>query len=220
MGESLFGLIVLPVGLGLLGFVEPCSVGTSLLFLHYLEGRPPAVQVSQTLIFTVTRAAFMGMLGVVAVLVGAVFVDFQKGAWAVMGLLYIGLGVAYLTGFVDRLKQSLGPGLGRLSETKGAAALALLFGLNIPACAGPLLVALLGTAAVAGSNNAARGFVMLGAFGLALSLPIAVGVLWSTGRRALERLGKLSQRVPKVIGMLFILLGAWSIRFALVAEVL
>lgn len=220
MGESLFGLIILPVGLGLLGFVEPCSVGTSLLFLHYLEGRSPAVQVSQTLIFTVTRAVFMGVLGVAAVLVGTVFVDFQKGAWAVMGLLYILLGVAYLTGFVDRLKHSFGPGLGRISGAKGAAALALLFGLNIPACAGPLLAVLLGTAAVAGSHNAAHGFVMLGAFGLALSLPIAVAVLWPRGRRVLERLGRLSQRVPKFIGVLFILLGAWSIRFAIVAEVL
>lgn len=61
---------------------------------------------------------------------------------------------------------------------------------------------------------------MLGLFGLALSLPIAVAVMWSRGRIFLERLGRLSQRVPKVIGVIFILLGAWSIRFALVAEIL
>lgn len=220
MSESLLTLIVLPVGLGLLGFVEPCSVGTSLLFLHYLEGRAPRVQVVQTLIFTLTRAVFIGFLGAIAVLVGAVFVDFQKAAWALMGLLYIGLGLAYLTGLVDVLKRSIGLGLGRLSASKGAVVLGLLFGLNIPACAGPLLVALLGAAAVTESSNVARGFVMLGAFGLALSLPIAVAVLWSGGRRILERLGRFSSRVPRVIGVLFILLGAWSIRFALVAEIL
>ncbi len=81
-------------------------------------------------------------------------------------------------------------------------------------------MALLGSAAISGAGNAARGFVMLGLFGLALSLPIVVAVLWSRGRLALERLGRLSQRVPKVIGVIFILLGAWSIRFALVAEIL
>ena len=95
MSESLLTLIVLPVGLGLLGFVEPCSVGTSLLFLHYLEGRAPRVQVVQTLIFTLTRAVFIGFLGAIAVLVGAVFVDFQKAAWALMGLLYIEPKIVY-----------------------------------------------------------------------------------------------------------------------------
>lgn len=88
MHESLFSLVVLPLGLGLLGFIEPCSVGTSLLFLQYLEGRPPATRVAGTLIFTVTRAVFIGLLGIIAVLVGSAFVDFQKGAWAVMGALY------------------------------------------------------------------------------------------------------------------------------------
>ena len=220
MDESLFSLVVLPLGLGLLGFIEPCSVGTSLLFLQYLEGRPPATRVAQTLIFTVTRGIFIGLLGVIAVLVGSAFVDFQKGAWAVMGALYIALGIAYLTGYVNRLKQSFGAGLGRLSGAKGAGALALVFGFNIPACAGPLLVALLGSAAISGAGNVARGFVMLGLFGLALSLPIAVAVMWSRGRLFLERLGRVSQRVPKLIGVIFILLGAWSIRFALVAEIL
>lgn len=220
MGESLFSLIILPLGLGLLGFVEPCSVGTSLLFLYHLEGQPTAVQVTRTLIFSVTRAAFMGVLGVVAVMVGSVFVDFQKGAWAVMGALYIGLGAAYLTGFVDRLKHSFGPALGRVSGVKGTVALAMLFGLNIPACAGPLLIALLGAAAIAETGNVLRGFVMLSIFGFALSLPIAVAVLWGRGRRALETLGALSRRAPKILGAIFILLGAWSIRFAIVAKVL
>ena len=220
MPDELFSLLVLPIGLGLLGFVEPCSVGTSLLFLNYLEGRSPATRISQTLVFTLTRAVVIGLLGVVAVLVGTVFVGFQKGAWAVMGALYVALGIAYLTGYVDKLKRSFGPGFARLSDAKGAVTLAILFGLNIPACAGPLLAALLGSAALSESGNAARGFVMLGAFGLALSLPIAVAVLWSPGRKFLERVGSLSQRVPKVIGILFILLGAWSIRFALVAQVI
>ena len=128
--------------------------------------------------------------------------------------------IAYLTGHINRLKHSFGTGLGRLSGAKGAGALALVFGLNIPACAGPLLVALLGSAAVSGAGNAARGFLMLGLFGFALSLPIAVAVLWTRGRRFLEGLGRLSHRIPRVIGVVFILLGAWSIRFSMVAEIM
>ena len=220
MSETILGLIALPVGLGLLGFIEPCTVGSSLLFLHYLEGRTAREKATQTLVFAAVRALVMGLLGVAAVLVGAAFVDAQKGIWAAMGFAYVVLGVAYLTGHVDRLKRSLGVSLARLQGTKGAWALGLIFAFNIPACAGPLLVALLGTAAVAQANQVGRGFLMLSLFGLALSLPIAVAVLHARGRALFERIARYSHQAPRVIGVIFIVLGLWSIRFALVAEIL
>ncbi len=58
---------------------------------------------------------------------------------------------------------------------------------------------------------------MLGVFGLTLSLPLVIALLWEPGRRALDRLSGLSNRVPVVIGLLFVLLGAWSIYFGLKA---
>lgn len=220
MPEAAVSLVALPVGLGLLGFIEPCTIGSSLLFLGYLEGRTASQKVAQTLAFTLARSALMGLLGLAAVAVGAAFVTYQKGAWVVMGTLYIGLGLAYLTGRADRLKRSLGPGLARLSGTRGAVALGLVFAFNIPACAGPLLVALLGAAAVGSPENYGRGFVMLSLFGLALSLPIAVAALSERGRRLFDAVARYSGHAPKIIGAIFVLLGAWSIRFALVAEVL
>ena len=36
---SFVGLIAIPAGLGLIGFVEPCSIGSSLVFVKYLEGK-------------------------------------------------------------------------------------------------------------------------------------------------------------------------------------
>lgn len=220
MAGTLFELFLLPAGLGLLGFIEPCTVGSSLLFLNYLEGRSPREQLAQTLAFTITRGALMGLLGVVAVFVGTAFVGFQKGAWAVMGAAYMALGLAYLTGSIDRLKRSLGAGLGRLDPRKGAMVLGAIFALNIPACAGPLLAALLGAAALTQAADPGRGFVMLAVFGLALSVPIALAVLSHRGRWLLERVGRHGAHAPRVIGLLFLILGAWSIRFALVAEVL
>jgi cytochrome c-type biogenesis protein len=98
---------------------------------------------------------------------------------------------------------------------QGAAALALLFGLNIPACAAPLLAAVLGSAAVAGAARVAQGFVTLALFGLALSLPLVLALLWAPARRALDRLAGLSGRVPVLVGLLFVGLGVWSVRFAL-----
>jgi cytochrome c-type biogenesis protein len=90
-----------------------------------------------------------------------------------------------------------------------------LFGLNIPACAAPLIFALLGAAALGGGTGGtvALGFVSLGLFGLALSAPLVVAVLWPPGRRLLDRLAGLSVRVPVVVGIVLIGLGLWSVYF-------
>lgn len=89
----------------------------------------------------------------------------------------------------------------------------LLFGLNIPPCAGPLLVALLGTAAAGGAagSTLASGFVSLALFGLALSLPLVLAVLFQPARGALEWLASLSRRLPFWSGLLLVVLGSWSI---------
>jgi cytochrome c-type biogenesis protein len=39
MESSAVNLVLLPLGLGLLGFLEPCSIGSSLLFLKSVFGR-------------------------------------------------------------------------------------------------------------------------------------------------------------------------------------
>ncbi len=215
MGSGLLELLILPVGLGLLGFVEPCSIGSSLLFIKAVEGRPVATKVMQAVVFTLTRAVLIGLLGVVAALVGTAFTGFQRAGWVLLGTLYVVLGLVYLTGNAGRLMKALGPGLGRLSAVQGAAALAVLFALNIPACAAPLLAAVLGSAAVGGEAQVVRGFVTLALFGLALSLPVAVPLLWGPARHVLDRLASLSSRVPVAIGLLLAALGAWSIYFGL-----
>jgi cytochrome c-type biogenesis protein len=100
---------------------------------------------------------------------------------------------------------------------RGSAALGVLFGLNIPACAALLLFALLAAAAAGGSAGAtaASGFVALGLFGLALSLPLIAAVLFERARRALDWLAGLSGRLPFWTGLLLAALGLWSIWFGL-----
>lgn len=73
MPADVFNLQALPVGLGLLGFIEPCSIGSNLLFIGYVEGKDPAVKIAQAGVFALTRAAFTGALGAAAALVGAAF---------------------------------------------------------------------------------------------------------------------------------------------------
>jgi cytochrome c-type biogenesis protein len=220
-GVDLVNTVLLPIGLGLFGFIEPCSIGSTLVFVKALEGRPAVAKIVQTSIFAVTRGVFIGFLGMLAVVVGAGFLGLQKAAWVLLGLLYAAVGLLYLTGRAALVMTSLGPGLSRLSGLGGSAGLGVFFGLNIPACAAPLLFALLGTAAASGAGGAAlaEGFASLGLFGLALSLPLVVAVLFARARGLLDWLAGLSRRIPRWTGLLMILLGAWSIWFGLFVSI-
>ena len=217
-GNPAFDLALLPVGLGLFGFVEPCSLGATLLFIKAMEDRSAGVKLTQVSVFAATRAAFMGLLGVAAALIGAAFLQLQHGAWVLLGALYIALGIVYLIGRAGWLMRTFGPTLAGLSSVRGSAGLGLLFGLNVPACAAPLLLALLGTAAAGGASGQTlgAGFVSLGLFGLALSLPLVIAVLFAPARRMLDRLAGLSRRLPFWTGVVLVALGLWSAWFGIV----
>lgn len=214
---DLVNAVLLPIGLGLLGFVEPCSIGSSLVLIKYLEGRDAASKIAQTVLFAASRAASIGALGALAALLGTAFMGFQRGARILLGLLYVAIGAVYLLGKAGILMRAVGPRLLRLSGSRGSACLGLLFGLDIPACAAPLIFALFGAAAAGGSlrGTVVHGFITLALFGLALSLPLVLAVVSPAARRELERLSTFSARAPMVIAILLMGLGLWSIYFGL-----
>lgn len=218
MPEAFWTFLLLPLGLGLIGFIEPCSIGASLLFLKSVEGNPPAVKMAQAAVFTFTRALFIGALGAGAALIGTAFLQFQRAGYIMLGVLYVALGVVYLIGYANKLMASIGPSLSRLSSVRGSAVLAVFFGLHVPACSLPLLAAVLSSAAVAGAASVGKGFAMLALFGLGLSLPLLVALAFGRAQRALEWLLGYSRRAPIMIGGLFLLLGAWSIYFGVSAS--
>ena len=152
-------------------------------------------------------------------MLGTAFLGLQRGAWIVLGGVYVLLGLLYLVGKAGALMFALGPSLARLATLGGSASLGVLFGLNIPACAAPLLVALLGAAAAGGvaGETLASGFVSLALFGFALSLPLVLAVLFEPARRAIDRLAGLSRRLPFWTGLLLIGLGLWSVWLGLPA---
>jgi cytochrome c-type biogenesis protein len=213
--EPLWRLVAVPLSLGLLGFVEPCSIGVSLLFLKSVEQSPPSEKIMQAGVFTITRAILMGMLGAIAALAGSAMIGFQRFGYVVLGALYLVLGMIYLSGLAGRITRPLGPSLSWLSSVRGSAVLAVFFGLTLPACAGPLLAASLGSAALIGFLEVGRGFLMLAMFGIGLSLPLVIALSFGSGRRILERLEKYSAHAPMMIGVLFVALGTWSVWFAL-----
>lgn len=213
-------ILLLPIGLGLLGFIEPCTMGSNLLLIKHLERRPYRDRLTQMLVFAASRALFMGLLGVAAALIGARFFGLQRVLWIGLGAVYLGFGLLYLTGRQGLLMVRLGPLLSGATGTRGSAALGLLFGLNVPACAVPLVVVLLGLSAsqAAAGEAPVRGFVSLLLFGLALSLPLLLAVLWPPARRALDTVAGLAVRLPRWTGVVLAGLGLWSIGFGLWAR--
>jgi cytochrome c-type biogenesis protein len=214
-GSAFLDLAVLPLAFGLLGFIEPCSIGATLIFIKVMEGKPAAAKLGQVVSFTVSRAIFIGALGALAALVGGAFLGFQRAAWVLLGALYVALGSLYVFGKTGWIMRSIGPGLRWISTRRGSAALGMLFGLNIPACAAPLLLALLGSSAAGAisGGSALHGFVTLGLFGLGLSVPLVIAVLFKRAHSTLERLASLSRTLPVWTGLLLVALGGWSIWF-------
>ena len=84
--------------------------------------------------------------------------------------------------------------------------LGLLFGLNLPACAYPLMLALLAPGAASGALSR---FFTLFVFGLALSLPLVPLAFSERAAKLFGRLSTLSGATPYVIGMVFLLLAAY-----------
>ena len=217
MTDPLIAAVLLPIGLGLFGFIEPCSIGSTLLFIKTTEGAPAATKAKQVLAFTLSRAAFIGLLGALAALVGSLFLGLQKAAWVLLGILYVLIGLLYLTARIGPLMLSVGPRLAALTSVRGSIALGAALVLNVPACAAPLLLALLAASAAGGAGGAtiARGFGSLALFGFALSLPLVAAVLFASARRVLDWLAALTRRIPIWTGALFVVLGLWSIWFGL-----
>ncbi len=206
-------LLALAIGLGLLGFIEPCTIGSHLVFVQYLQGKGRREQIAQTALFALTRALFIGVLGALVAFIGATFLDVQRGFWLVLGASYIALGLLYVLGKQGIVSRTLGPRFTGNRTTYGALALGLVLGFNVPACAAPLLAALLG--ATLGAATVTLGFLTLALFGLALSLPLVVAVFWEPAHSFLNWLATRLGNVPRWTGMLFIVLGGWSIYLAL-----
>ena len=214
-------LILAPIGFGLLGFIEPCAIGATLVFIKTTENNSAATKLAQVFSFAVTRALFVGLLGAAAALVGTLFLAAQKAIWIVVGALYLFIGVLYVTGRIGLLMRSIGPRIEALATTRGSIVLGALLGLNIPACAGPILLALLAASAAGAASGAtiATAFASLALFGFALSLPLVIAVLVPSARRVLDWIAGLSRRIPVWTGLLFIALGVWSIWFGVFVSI-
>lgn len=214
--ETIDQTLILAFGLGLLGFVEPCTIGAHMLFLggqrtRRIDGRLRAVAA-----FLLARVLVMGGFGGAIVFLGQRLIGVQTGAWLVFGLAYLALGLAIGAGLDRAARQRFRLAPDRWRAASNPVLQGLTFGLNIPACAAPILFALMGAAAVGGSGLS--GFLAMGTFALALSLPL---VPLSVAPRLARPLGQLAEWLRprrRLLGGIFALLGIWSIWFGLFVD--
>ncbi len=196
-------LLALASGLGLLGFVEPCSIGANGIFLGYLREKDRRTRLLETIKFALVRSAVLGLFGLGVAFLGGLIFTVQKGFWLFLGLLYLALGVAVILN--ARFRWGL---FGRLSPERllprrkdYSWGLGLLFGINLPACAYPLILALLGRSTASGAT---WGFAALFVFGLALSLPLVPLVVSERAAKLFGRLTRLSGATPYVVGAVLV----------------
>ena len=206
---ELYQITLVPIAFGLLGFIEPCSIGANIIFLGYLQARERA-KLLEALKFTVTRALFLGLIGLAAGVLGQ---SLQTGTYSysmILGFLYVFLGfLALWWGYRGTGLASLD--LGRYFSKGGAVPLGVIFGLSAPACSLPLLLALVGLGALKG---AWVGFLTLFLFGLALSAPLLWIARSERADEVLRRLGKVALRSPYLPGLLLIVVGVVTILIA------
>ena len=213
MDPSFQTFVLLPIGLGLLGFIEPCTIGGHLLFLDSQSRRPNAQKISGMIIFIAVRAVMTGLFGALIAFLGQNLIGVQTGLWLVFGLIYLGIGIAFLIGRAGLAKKNLDFAPVAWKNAQNPVLLGMAFGLNIPACAAPILFSLLGLAATTGT--AISGFVMMFLFGLFLSLPLVVFAVIPRLSDWLDRFGSRLRQMNWLLGMVFVLLGLWSIWFGI-----
>lgn len=208
--------IALSFGLGLLGFIEPCTIGAHMLFLGAQRTRSMRHRLAAVAIFLAARVVVMGGFGGLIVILGQRLIGVQTGAWVVFGAIYLCLGLGFLIGWERVLRYRIGLGPEHWKSASNPLFQGLAFGLNIPACAAPILFGLMGTAVASGA--AATGFMMMAVFAVGLSLPLLPLSAVPRLAASLDRLADWLRPRRWVFGVIFIALGLWSIWFGLFVD--
>lgn len=208
--------LLLAFGLGLLGFIEPCTIGAHILFLGGQRSRPLRERFGAAVIFLLARLVVMGGFGGMIVVLGQRLIGAQTGAWLVFGAIYLGLGLAIFAGWDKVMRHRIRLAPERWKVATNPLLQGLAFGINIPACAAPILFGLIGTATLSGSATA--GFLMMAVFALALSLPLLPLSVVPSLAMPLDRVGDWLRPRRWLLGVIFIVLGIWSVWFGLFVD--
>jgi cytochrome c-type biogenesis protein len=197
-------LVLIPALFGLIGFVEPCSLGINGIFLNRIKGFEKTRRISETLIFTFVRGGFLALAGLSAAFIGSKIITVQSSFFLILGGVYIILGaLAIMNRYRPIFKYEIN--LSKYMRNKGSIALGFIFGLIIPACAISFVLALVGKSILLG--NLLEGFISLFIFGIGLSLPLVVISCFDQSNEIITKISEKARRIPWLAGMVLIVVG-------------
>lgn len=199
MSESL-PLFLAPILLGIAGAFTPCALGVNAVFLGTVLGKSRARRLREWAIFAAARAGLLTLLGLAFGLLGQAVQGYAWGFQVTVNIGMILLGTLFI---VHSLRPFPLPGFSLASNRAptsdlGVAGLGALFGLDITACIGPFVLALLARTVLIG--NWWSGGLVLFLFGVSLSLPLLAAILT-------ERTGQWLMDVARRRRLLFFLVG-------------
>jgi cytochrome c-type biogenesis protein len=206
--DVLYSSIFLPFLFGLIGFVEPCSMGINVMFFSSIQKTDKRKRLLEIGAFTLTRALVLASLGLSVALIGNQLYLFQSGFFKVMGILYVAVGLlmVFSRSLLGKLRNiPLARWFGIDVKEGSVKRMGLVAGLTIPACAIPLITVLLGQSLISG--NAALGFLSLFIFGVALSVPLALACYISKGEALLRWLVDKASRLRVIGGIVLVAIG-------------
>ncbi len=188
-------LLLLSLVFGVVGAFTPCALGINAVFLGYITGKPRRRRLLEWALFALSRAAFLTLLGVAFGLLGQLVGGFVRSYQVIFAYGLILLGALFI---VSRFRPlplpyiSLAPAAASQVETgqsrNGILAMGAIFGLDVPACTSPLVVALLAETVLVGDYL--FGAVALFIFGIAMSLPLLVVGAFEGANRWLTRIAR------------------------------
>jgi len=199
MSQSL-PLFLAPILLGIAGAFTPCALGVNTVFLGTVLGKSRARRLREWAIFATARAGLLTLLGLAFGLLGQAVQGYAWGFQVTVNTGMILLGALFI---VHSLRPFPLPGFSLAgnrapSPSLGVAGLGALFGLDITACIGPFVLALLARTVLIG--NWWGGGLVLFLFGASLSLPLLAAILT-------ERTGQWLMDVARRRRLLFFLVG-------------
>lgn len=204
-----FNLILLSIVTGIGGGLTPCALGINTILVGALSGKAWATRISQWLLFAVTRAAMLTMLGFLIGLVGQRFGEIAAFYQQMVNVSLMILGVLLI---ISRFRRLPLPSINLvpaswLEHSQSIVGMGFLFGLDISACISPLLAGVLVQTILVGDWRA--GAIALFLFGMALSLPALVVTIVDGADRWLQQVSRRYRKTFYIIvGILMILFGA------------
>ena len=208
---------------GLLSFLSPCILPMVPFYLSYLagvsvnqvtggEGVTPAVRRRAVLAATLFAAGIMTVfvgLGASASVFGQMLRDwFDILRWVAAGLIIV-MGLHFLgvirIGFLYRQFRAE-PGDVSNMSLGGAYVIGLAFAFGWTPCVGPVLAAILFTAA--GTETAGQGALLLTGYGIGMTLPFVLAAAFvGPFMRLMARFRPYLGAVEKIMGVMLIVFG-------------